>query len=87
MNVIDHKMSVAEATSALRIHHQWFPDKLRIEDGLNKDTQTLLTLKGHTLSVGRAMGATQTIMFKDGLFYGATDPRRSTGAVVGVTLR
>ena len=35
MNVIDHGMNVAEATHAPRIHHQWLPDELRVEEGLS----------------------------------------------------
>ena len=33
MNVIDHGMNIAEATYAPRVHHQWLPDELRIEEG------------------------------------------------------
>ena len=32
MNVIDHGMNIAEATYAPRVHHQWLPDELRIEE-------------------------------------------------------
>jgi len=35
-------MNIAEATNAVRIHHQWLPDVLRIEEGLNRDTIRLL---------------------------------------------
>ena len=34
MNVIDHGMNVAEASAAPRMHHQWLPDELRVEEGL-----------------------------------------------------
>ena len=47
MNVIDHGMNVAEATYAPRVHHQWLPDELRIEEGLSPDTVRLLEQKGH----------------------------------------
>ena len=32
-NMIDHGMNVAEASHAARIHHQWLPDEIRVEDG------------------------------------------------------
>ena len=42
MNVIDHGMNIAEASEAPRIHHQWLPDELRIEEGISADTVRLL---------------------------------------------
>jgi gamma-glutamyltranspeptidase/glutathione hydrolase len=76
MNVIDHGMNIAAAASAVRIHHQWLPDEIRVEQGLNQDTIRLLEKKGHKVAVRDAMGSTQSIMFRDGRFYGASDPRR-----------
>ncbi|MCP4104135.1 MAG: gamma-glutamyltransferase [Desulfobacteraceae bacterium] len=83
MNVIDHGMNIAAATNAVRVHHQWLPDELRIEKGLNKDTIALLRQKGHNIVEKNAMGSTQSIMFKDGLFYGASDPRRPGALTIG----
>ena len=65
MNVIDHGMNIAEATYAPRIHHQWLPDELRIEEGLSPDTIRLLEQKGHRVAVSDAMGSTQSIMVTD----------------------
>ena len=65
MNVIDHGMNIAEATYAPRVHHQWLPDELRIEEGLSPDTIRLLEQKGHDVVVGDAMGSTQSIMVTD----------------------
>lgn len=83
INVIDHKMNIAEATHAPRIHHQWLPDILRIEEGLSPDTKRLLQAKGHTLKQGRPMGSLQSIMRMDGLLYGASDPRRPDALTLG----
>lgn len=83
LNVIDHGMNIAAATNAVRIHHQWFPDQLRIEQGLNADTVELLTLKGHEVEVGNAMGSTQSVMRVDGVPYGASDPRRTGALTLG----
>ena len=76
MNVIDHDMNIAQASAAQRIHHQWLPDELRIEQGLNIDTIRLLEAKGHKVVVKPAMGSSQTIMQNDKGLYGASDPRR-----------
>ena len=83
MNVIDHQMNIAEATNAVRVHHQWLPDELRFEQGLNADTIRLLTFKGYQIVDGDAMGSTQSIMSVDGIFYGASDPRRPGALTLG----
>jgi gamma-glutamyltranspeptidase / glutathione hydrolase len=82
-NVIDHGMNIAEATYAPRIHHQWLPDELRIEEGLSPDTIALLEQKGHAIALGDAMGSTQSIMVTaDGLF-GSSDPRTPGALTLG----
>jgi gamma-glutamyltranspeptidase/glutathione hydrolase len=76
MNVVDHEMNIAAATAASRIHHQWLPDKLRVEVGISDDTLDRLSAMGHQIDVGNAMGSTQTVMAVEGAFLGAADPRR-----------
>jgi len=85
LNVIDHGMNIAEATQAVRVHHQWLPDELRIEDGLNLDTIRLLVAKGHTVVVKDAMGSTQSILVdrESGYLFGASDPRRAGALTAG----
>jgi gamma-glutamyltranspeptidase/glutathione hydrolase len=83
MNVIDHGMNVAEATYAPRIHHQWLPDQLRIEEGLSPDTIALLEQKGHAVSVEETMGSTQSIMVTVNGLFGSSDPRTSGALTLG----
>ncbi len=83
LNVIDHKMNIAAATNAIRVHHQWLPDKLMIEQGLNGDTIRLLTERGHKISSTDAMGSTQSIMHVGSFLQGASDPRRSGSLTLG----
>ncbi len=83
LNVIDHDMNVAEASNAPRIHHQWYPEKLYIEKGIGYDTQRLLREKNYEVQDRSAMGSTQTIMLRDGLIFGSSDPRRPDGEVMG----
>jgi gamma-glutamyltranspeptidase/glutathione hydrolase len=85
MNVIDHKMNLAEATYAPRIHHQWLPDELRVEEGINNDTKAILRAKGHDVIEKTVMGSTQSIMIDPatGLLLGASDPRRPGASVEG----
>lgn len=84
MNVIDHNLNIQAAVNAPRIHHQWLPDEIRIEQGISPDTIRLLEGMGHKVVKKSAMGAIQSIMIApDGTFYGGADPRRSTSAAMG----
>jgi gamma-glutamyltranspeptidase / glutathione hydrolase len=82
-NVIDHGMNVAEATYAPRVHHQWLPDELRVEDGLSPDTIALLEQKGHAVSVEDTMGSTQSIMATEDGLSGSSDPRTPGALTLG----
>ncbi len=84
MNVIDHDMNVQSAVSVPRIHHQWLPDEIRIEEGISPDTIGLLESMGHTISQQDAMGAAQSVLIENGHFYGGADPRRSTSSALGL---
>jgi gamma-glutamyltranspeptidase/glutathione hydrolase len=83
MNVVDHGMNVAEATFAPRIHHQWLPDELRIEEGLSPDTIGLLEGMGHEVVLKEAMGSTQSVMVTEEGVYGSSDPRTPGGLAAG----
>jgi len=84
MNVIDHRLNVQAAVNAPRIHHQWLPDEVRIEQGISPDTIRLLEAMGHTVNEKTSMGAIQSIMIaEDGTMFGGADPRRSTSAAMG----
>ncbi len=84
MNVIDHNLNIQSAVNAPRIHHQWLPDEIRVEEGLSPDTIKLLEGMGHAIKQKSAMGAIQSIMIgPDGIFYGGADPRRSTSSAMG----
>ncbi|OUS18453.1 gamma-glutamyltransferase [Gammaproteobacteria bacterium 50_400_T64] len=83
LNVVDFDMNIAEAAAAPRIHHQWQPDKVFVEPGLNIDTRRLLEAKGHKLvPSSRVMGRTQTISSDGEYTYGANDTRWPGGGAV-----
>ncbi len=84
MNVIDHNLNILSAVAASRIHHQWLPDEIRVEEGLSPDTIATLQEMSHEIKVKSAMGAIQSIMIKDGKMFGAADPRRSTALAAGL---
>jgi gamma-glutamyltranspeptidase/glutathione hydrolase len=83
MNVVDHGMNIAEATMTPRIHHQWLPDELRVEEGISPDTARLLEALGHTVSVQSSMGSTQSIMETGDTLYGYSDTRRRGSLTIG----
>ena len=82
VNVLDHDMSIAEAVHAPRVHHQWLPDVFQLEPGFSPDTIELLKARGQNVEKAKTMGSVQSIMFKDGLFYGVSDPRRPGAGTV-----
>ena len=78
VHVIDHGMDIARAVSAGRIHHQFLPDDVRMDDwGLEPATRDALTRMGHTLVQGRGWGDAEAVHVDpdSGLRTAASDPR------------
>ena len=46
-NTIDRGMPAAEAVAAPRIHHQWSPDQVFVENTLPVETVEALEARGH----------------------------------------
>ncbi len=82
INVLDHKMNIADAIHAPRVHHQWLPDRLELEPGFSPDTIEILKLLGQNVEQAKSMGSVQSVMYKDGYFFGASDPRRPDAGTV-----
>ena len=83
LNVIDHRMNIAEAVAAPRIHHQWLPDQVFAERGLSPDTIRLLEAKGHRVVVGATSGSANSILVTPDGLTGAADPRQRGTAAEG----
>ena len=83
VNTIDHEMNPAEAIITPRVHHQWLPDELRVEEGISPDTIKLLQDKGHNVVTKAPMGRIQIIQADDSGFYGYSDPRNPDGKTLG----
>lgn len=83
INVIDHKMSLADAVHAVRIHHQWYPDEIRVEEStLAPEVQKALEARGHKISIKGTIGDVQAVGVERGLFTGVSDTR-SEGRPLG----
>ena len=81
MNVMEHDMNIAQAVHSPRMHHQWLPEVLMIEQGYGVDTENLLKQKGYRLYPSSTMGSVQAIIKKGNYFYGSADPRRPSAGV------
>ena len=81
LNVIDHRMTLADAMSAPRIHHQALPDSLRYERrGLSQSTLDSLSAMGYGMQAVGAVAAAHGVMRVKGGWEGFVDPRTSGGA-------
>ncbi len=83
INIIDFDMSPSEANSRGRIHHQWVPEKLFVDDEIPKDVRTSLEAKGHTLYEMPLNASVQLVHCTENECLAASDPRKG-GAPVGV---
>ncbi len=85
LNVIDFDMNVQEAVNAPRIHHQWLPDVLRIEESGNDPALVqALEAMGHEVSSrGRQGTAHSIVVLDDGTISGAPDPRDADAGAAG----
>ena len=81
LNVMEHEMNIAQAVHSPRMHHQWLPEVLMIEQGFGSDTEKLLESKGYRLYPSSTMGSVQAIVKEGNYFYGSADPRRPSAGV------
>ncbi len=80
--MLDLGLSPEEALARPRIHHQWFPDELLVEESLSPSLQADLERRGHKLRKSAASGVSQIVARSaDGSgFVGAADPRAGGNA-------
>ena len=94
INVIDYGMNVQEAVDAPRFHQQWQPDMTFLEPyAVGPDTRKILEGMGQKLVVSPPINHLAAILvgapalggkpIGNKRFYGAIDPRYSTGLALG----
>lgn len=84
LDVIDHRMSLADAMSAPRIHHQSLPDSIRVEaGGVERPVMDRLTQMGHHVYELSGIASAASIMRVKGGYEGMDDPRSRGGAAAG----
>jgi len=86
LNVVEFEMRIDKAIEAMKIHHQWLPDRLLYERHLmSPDTRKNLERMGHQLRSTSNLGSLMGIVVdpRDGIMMGASDSSSSDGAAVG----
>jgi len=84
VNTLWFDMNISTSTQRPRMHHQWLPDILYVEEGISADSIELLIKKNHVVQLSSSFGSLQSIMLKDGLYYGAADTRRPNAKAVAI---
>jgi gamma-glutamyltranspeptidase/glutathione hydrolase len=85
INTLDYGMDVQQAVSAPRVHHQWVPDKLRVEAAIPADVVEALRARGHDVEVSDWDWSVAEVIAIDpetGWHTGGSDPR-SQGLALG----
>lgn len=67
--------SAEDALALPRIHQQWSPNSLFVEQALPADIQDSLKQKGHDMKIWPSMGATQLIQLRGGKLHPVAEPR------------
>ena len=76
LNVIDYRMSLADAMRAPRLHHQALPDTLMVEtNGLSKDAETGVQRIGHAVRYTGGLANVNAVMRVKGGWEGVSEPR------------
>ncbi|HKG33112.1 MAG TPA: gamma-glutamyltransferase [Gemmatimonadales bacterium] len=79
-NVIDHRMSLANAVMVPRMHHQGLPDSLMVEsNGFSPQTLDSLRARGHAISERGKWGDVEGIIRTVQGWEGVSDPRLGGG--------
>jgi gamma-glutamyltranspeptidase/glutathione hydrolase len=77
LNVVEHEMRMQAAVNAKRIHHQWKPDTIFIENNaLDSLTMMELSAMGHNIVERSSIGAVDAILVQpNGKLEGGADRR------------
>ena len=82
VNRLEYRMSLEEAVAAPRLHHQWFPDRLQVEEELARQyPEAIRQLKdmGHDVQTIRVQGDAHSIGWdgRHNRYEGVKDRRRA----------
>ena len=83
LNVLDHRMNVADAVGAPRIHHQWVPDQVLAERGVPAAAMKELEARGHQVRLAPPGTSAHSIAIAPRRLTGAADNRTRGSLAVG----
>jgi gamma-glutamyltranspeptidase/glutathione hydrolase len=84
LNIIDHRMNLADAMAAPRMHHQSLPDSIQLEPGgFDPAVISRLRAMGHFVYERGGVAEAASIMRVRGGYEAMDDPRGRGGAAVG----
>ncbi len=83
VDVINYKLDIADAVAAPRVHHQWMPDEVRIENGFPEDVLADLKTRGHKLVEPLGYSSANSIAVTPHGLLGAPDPRTRGSEAAG----
>jgi gamma-glutamyltranspeptidase / glutathione hydrolase len=75
LNTIDHGMNAAAAVAAPRLHNQWLPDEVRVENGFPAEALDALRARGHNVMTPMSQTSANSIAITAEGLAGAPDPR------------
>jgi gamma-glutamyltranspeptidase/glutathione hydrolase len=81
MQLIDHGRTLERAVAAPRVHHQWLPDQLFLEEAVAPEIVTQLEATGHEVQKRSRIGHANCIEVdpETSLIYGVADVARDGG--------
>ncbi len=84
LNYLEHDMSLFDSVAAIRFHHQWSPNVIRVDEpGFSKDVVEALENKGHKV-INKNLGCKiQAVSNEGGKLHGVSDPR-GEGSAKGI---
>jgi gamma-glutamyltranspeptidase/glutathione hydrolase len=83
VNVIDGHMTIGDAITAPRVHHQWSPDEVVVEPHFPADKARALGALGHKVQFGSLFGSAHSIAVAPDVMTGAADLRARGAAAAG----
>jgi gamma-glutamyltranspeptidase/glutathione hydrolase len=86
LNVLEFDMPIDKAIEAVKIHHQWLPDRILYErHALSPEIVRMLESMGHTMVATSNLGRLMGIIYDsdEGIYIGASDSSSPDGGVSG----
>ncbi len=83
INVLDHGMTIADAVTAPRLHHQWVPDEVGVERGVPPALVKALEARGHRVTPRAPGTSANSIQVAPAGLIGAADTRTRGALAAG----